>query len=83
MISFCSSFVALCGNFLACPFSLFSFIVSTYLDFSNGCFSNFCSSDNILEMVMFLLQGKIVLSSFHKSPTEYLPCFLDVVDSRF
>ena len=55
MILFCSSFLALCGNFLAYPFQLYSFIVSTYLDFHDGCFSNFRSSDNILEMAMFLL----------------------------
>ena len=48
-------FVALCGNLLACTFSIYSFIVSTRLDFSDGCFSNFHSSDNILEMAMFLL----------------------------
>ena len=55
MIAFYSSFLALYVNLLACPFSMYSVIVSTYMDFRGGCFSNFRSSDDILEMTMFLL----------------------------
>ena len=82
MISFCSSLVALCGNLLACPFSIYLCVTFTYRYNSDCCFSNFHSSDNIQEMVMFLLQGRTGLLSFHKSPTEYLCFSLVIVDSR-
>ena len=35
------------------------FVISAYLDFDDGCFSNFRSSDNVLKIAMFLLKGGI------------------------
>ena len=56
-------------------------VVSAYLTFSDGDFSNFRSNDRILKTVIFLLPCRENTSSLHRSPTEYLLLCLVVVDS--
>ena len=82
MISFCSYFLALCGNLLACFFSMYLFIVSACLDFSDVAFQIFVSVITFWRWLCFYYRVKLVCHLSTKVQLSIYPFFLVVVDSR-